>query len=196
MGHKHQLITMIILAVILFAIILRILFLLPQWIGKHEFDVLSAISYTRNNNILVDADLKMDFSDEAVEALENGIPLTVVVEVKVLRKRDWWLDVAIKASQKIFEFRYHPLTNVHQVKNLATGERYSFNTRQQALDVLGTIRSAQLIEIDKLDNKSSYYIMMRAFLDTSRLPAALRQIAALSPAWRLESQWYQWQLND
>ncbi len=196
MGQRHQLITMIILTVILFAIILRILFLLPQWIGKHEFDVVSATSYTRNNSILVDADIKMDFSDEAVEALENGIPLTVVVEVKVMRKRAWWLDVSIKASQKIFEFRYHPLTNVHQVTNMASGERYSFNTRQQALDILGTIRSAQLIEIDKLDNKSSYYIMMRAFLDTSRLPAALRQIAALSPAWRLESQWYQWLLDD
>jgi len=199
-GHKkpsqrYQLLAMIIVGLILFVIILRILFLLPQWIGKHEFNVLSASSYTRDNQIVVDADIKMDFSDKAVEALENGIPLTVAVEVKVLRKRSWWRDVIIKESQKNFEFRYHPLTNVHEVKNLATGERYTFNTRQEALDVLGTIRSAQLIEINKLENNYTYYFQMRAFLDTSRLPAALRQVAALSPEWRLESQWFQWQLK-
>ena len=192
---RFQLIVMIILGIILFGIILRILFLLPQWIGQHEFEVLSASSYTLDNTILVNADLKMNFSEQAVEALENGIPLTVAVEVKVLRTRPWWRDVTIKASQKNFEFRYHPLTNVHVVKNLASGERYTFNTRQRALDVLGTIRGAQLIETNQLDNNNSYYFQMRSFLDTSRLPAALRQIAALSPAWRLESQWFQWQLK-
>lgn len=186
---------MILLGLMLFGIILRILFLLPQWIGKHEFQVLTASSSTQKKQIIVDADIKMDFSDKAVEALENGIPLTVVVEVKVMRERSWWFDAIVKQAQKDFEFRYHPLTNVHVVKNLATGVRYTFNTRQEALDVLGTIRGAQLIAVNKLDNNYRYYFQMRSFLDTSRLPAALRQIAALSPAWRLESQWFQWQLK-
>lgn len=168
----------------------------PHLTNKGDFQILSANSYELKNSIAIDADLKMHFPDAVVDALENGIPLTIAVEVQVLRKRTWWRNVVIKNSTQLFELRYHPLTNVHEVKNIATDERYSFNSRQDAMAVLGTIRRAILIESKELNKNKHYFVQMRILLDISHLPPALRQVASLSSAWRLESTWYQWQISD
>jgi len=169
---------------------------LPHLMNKGDFQVLSASSYEIKNDIAIDADLKMRFPEAVVDALENGIPLTIAVEVQVLRERLWWRNVVIKRSVQLFELRYHPLTNVHEVTNIATGERYSFNTRQDAMAVLGTIRGASLIENKELTKNQQYFVQMRISLDISHLPPALRQVASLSSSWRLESTWYQWPISN
>ena len=167
----------------------------PSLVNKGDFQIISAGSFERNNSITIDADLKMDFTEDVVDALENGIPLTIAVEIQVLRKRFWWHNIIIKESTQLFELRYHPLTNVHEVKNIATDERYTFKTRQDAMAVLGTIRGAHLIEKKELSKNKQYYIQMRILLDISHLPPALRQLASLSPAWRLESSWFLWEID-
>jgi hypothetical protein len=168
----------------------------PLLTDKGDFQVLSASSYEFKNSIAIDADLKMHFPDPVVDALENGIPLTIVVEVQVFRERPWWRNFLIKRSTQLFELRYHPLTNVHEVKNIATDERYSFNSRQDAMAVLGTIRGAFLIENKQLNKNKQYSAQIRILLDISHLPPALRQVASLSSSWRLESAWYQWQISN
>lgn len=168
----------------------------PSLIDQGGFQIISANSFERESNIAIDADLKMDFPDDVVEALENGIPLTIAVDVQVLRERIWWQNLIVKESTQLFELRYHPLTNVHEVKNIGTDERYTFDSRQDAMAVLGTIRGAHLIEKKELSNNRQYYVQMRILLDISRLPPALRQIASLSSSWRLESPWFRWEIDD
>ena len=193
---KCQVFTALLL-ILVFSLLLSFLFnIFPSLLNKGDFQVISAYSFEHDNNIAIDADLKMSFPDDVVEALENGIPLTIAVDVQVLRERPWWRDIIIKESTQLFELRYHPLTNVHEVKNLATDERYTFNSRQDAMAVLGTIRGAHLINKNELSQAQQYDVQMRIFLDISHLPAALRQIASLSSSWRLQSQWYRWKISD
>jgi len=180
---------------ILFLIFLFLFNFLPGITAQDEFHIKSARSYVVNDGIVLDADMMMDFSNEAVEALENGIPLTLMVEVQLFRERFLWRNIIIKESQQLFELRYHPLTNIHEVKKIATGKRYSFNTRQDAMAVLGTIRGAHLIDKKVLNSDNQYTIRIRTSLDINHLPLALRQIASLSPSWYLKSPWYLWNLN-
>ncbi|MDX2503562.1 MAG: DUF4390 domain-containing protein [Gammaproteobacteria bacterium] len=186
------------LAVVLtLSLMLLFLFnLFPRLTSKGEFQISSARTYEVNGSIVIDADLKMNFPEEVVEALENGIPLTIAVEVQLYRERQWWRNIIIKESLQLFELFYHPLTNVHEVKNIATEDRYSFNSRQDAMAVLGTIRSAHLIDKKMLEQTGRYYVQMHTLLDISRLPPALRQIASLSPSWRLESPWYRLTIDN
>lgn len=186
------------LAVVVFCSLL-LLFLfntLPRFTSSNDFLISSASTYVINDNILIDADLTMNFSADVVDALENGIPLMVAVEVQVFQERLWWRNIVIKESLQLFELRYHPLTDVHEVKNMATGDRYSFNSRKDAMATLGTIRGAGLIEKKLLSQDSQYFVQMRTLLDISHLPNALRQIASLSSSWRLESPWYRWPITE
>ena len=189
---RYQFFALLLLGITGSVAIFVIFNVLPQYTEQQMFRVNSVKTYAQSEHILIDADLSMNFSSEVIEALENGIPLTIAVEVQVYRQRQWWPDVIIKESLQLFELAYHPLTNVHVVRNLATQERYSFNSREEALLVLGTIRGAHLIEQQQLKPDQTYYVQIHTLLDINHLPPALRQIAALSPAWRLESNWSRW----
>jgi len=183
--------------VLVFSLVLLLFFnLWPRLSPSGQFQISSAKTYDMNESIVIDADLKMNFSKEVVEALENGIPLTIAVEVQIFRERPWWRNIVIKESMQLFELRYHPLTDVHEVKNLATQERYSFKSREDAMAVLGTIRAAHLIDKKMLNKNDQYHVQIHTLLDISRLPPALRQIASLSSSWRLESPWYQLAVNS
>ena len=180
---------------IIFLILLLSFNVFPRMMSQDGFHINFARSYMVDDNIILDADIKMDFSAEVAEALENGIPLMIVVEVQLFRERSFWRNVMIKESQRLFELRYHPLTNIHEVTNIATGKRYSFNSRQEAMAVLGIINGAHLINKKMLRPATQYVIQIRTFLDINYLPLALRQVAALSSSWYLRSIWYQWKLN-
>lgn len=177
-------------------IVLSLLNVFPGFINKSDFQVVSASTFEYKESISIDADLKMNFPDVVVEALENGIPLTIAVDIQVLRERPWWRNLIIKESRQRFELRYHPLTNVHEIKNIATSERYTFNSRHDAMAVLGTIRGAHLIDRKQLSRQRQYSVQMRILLDINRLPLALRQVASLSSDWRLESPWFFWKISD
>ncbi len=189
---RYQFFALFLLGVMGSVAIFVIFNVLPQYTEQQMFSVNSVKTYAQSDHVLIDADLSMNFSSEVIEALENGIPLTIAVEVQVYRQRKWWPDVIIKESLQLFELAYHPLTNVHVVRNLATQDRYSFNSREEALQVLGTIRGAHLIEKQLLKPDQTYYVQIHTLLDINHLPPALRQIAALLPAWRLESNWSRW----
>lgn len=197
--HSNGVLFTIVTMLLVLSLIFLFLFnLLPGFTTQGEFQVSSAKSYIVKEHILIDADMNMKFSEEVAEALENGIPLTIKVEVQVLRERFFWRDRMVKESLQLFELHYHPLTDIHEVVNIATEERYSFHSRQDAMAVLGTIRGAVLMNKKRLTKSHQYHIRMRTSLDISRLPLALRQIASLSSSWHLESPWFVWaiDLND
>lgn len=191
----YQFLSLLLLFVFASIIVFSLFNILPLILGNKNFQVLSASSYQQNNTIVVDANLQIDFTEDVVEALENGIPLIIAVEVQVFHETSWWRNQLVKESRQLFELRYHPLTNIHEVKNLANNERYSFNSRHDAMFVLGTIQGAELIDKKLLDKKKQYFVQIRTLLDISQLPAALRQVAAVSSSWRLESLWYRWPIT-
>lgn len=182
-------------SIVFFLALLFVFNFLPRMTTQDGFSIKSARSYTLNEELLIDADMQLIFTPEVAEALENGIPLIIVVEVQLFRERFLWRNNMIKESQRLFELRYHPLTNIHEVTSMASGQRYSFNSRQEAMSVLGMIRGAHLINKNSLSMGSQYKIQIRTFLDINYLPLALRQVASLSSSWYLRSPWYLWDVD-
>ncbi len=176
---------------------------LPQWVEKTDksvnqsnnmFLVEKAESSLQDDHYYLDATLSMHFSPEVIEALENGVSLTITIELKIIEKNSWF-DKVIKESVQNFEIRYYALTNLHSIKNLVTQKEFFFNSREDVLEQLGKIRHAHLINTDELNNNKHHQVQLRVFVDIWRLPEVLRPVASLSPAWYLKSNWYNWMLN-
>lgn len=190
------------LLVILFSTlgILSALIFLPQWFkavndtGGALFEVEMAESVLKEGSYYINARLKMDFTPEVIEALESGVPLTLNIELKVWQQHDW-VDKTIKESTQSFEYRYNALTGIHSMQHVSSGQKYSFDSREDALALLGNIHLAHLIKKEELDSSTHHKVAMRVLLDIWNLPAVLRPVASLSPQWRLESDWYGWMLN-
>ncbi|MFK5895185.1 MAG: DUF4390 domain-containing protein [Pseudomonadota bacterium] len=173
--------------------------LLPSWIeksyqNKNSFSIQQANSVLEDYDFYINASLEMNFTPAVIAALANGVPLTITIELQVNQKNEWF-DTLIKESMLQFELRYHALTDIYTIKNKSSKKEYHFNSREEAMELLGNISHAHLISLQQLDQSKHHQVSLRVFLDIWQLPDVLRPVASLSKDWQLRSQWYKWMLN-
>lgn len=135
------------------------------------------------------------FSQEALEALDNGVPLTIVTHIQVRRSDAWMWEDSLLDLQLRRAIRYRPLSKRYEVYQLpGTGGR-EFVTREAAIRALGEIADLRLVEQKNLDPERAYEVQMKVFLDIEELPLPLRPMAYLAPSWKLSSGWKKWPLT-
>ncbi len=110
------------------------------------FSVRDARAVLKDDVYLLDANIVYRFSDAALEALHNGIPLVLEMQIKVGRKRDWlWTDTVAALSRR-FRLQYHALSDRYVIHNLNTDQRQSFATLDDALHGLGLVRGFPMLD--------------------------------------------------
>lgn len=126
-------------------------------------------------------DLALDcrLSGPMQDAIDHGIPLTLIVDVRAGR----WPH-ALQSRQKV-ELRYFPLSRRYQLRQGEGDDVRSFPTRNWLVDSLGSLRLRLPAPFAQLPRGSS--VQVRAGIDAAALPGALRLPALFEPAWRLAS---------
>ena len=144
---------------------------------------------------LVDADIALEFSAESLEALANGVSLTILIEMQVVRSRPWVWDEEVAEIRADYQLQYHALSDQYVVRNLNLGTSQSFATLGSAREALGTVSGFPLVDAHLLSDAGEYLLRIRARLNIEALPAPLRPLAYLSSLWRLDSEWYEWPMK-
>jgi hypothetical protein len=144
---------------------------------------------------VLDADIEFGFSPEALEALDNGVPLTVELRFQVRSADAWiWEDSATDLRLR-YAVRYKPLSGRYEVYRLPGDRGRSFVSREAAIAALGEIRGIQIVSKDRLEPDIAYLVYIKVELDIEELPLPLRPMAYLRPAWKLRSSWTEWPLT-
>jgi hypothetical protein len=140
-------------------------------------------------SLLLDGQITFNFSQAALEALENGLPLGVEIEANIRPVGKWyWPRDLVSLSYKL-EIQYHALSQHYLVKAIGYQYPRAFLTRSSALAALGMIDELALIELQRLDPEETYQVSVRSILDSESLPVPLRPLTYLSEEWRLRSKW-------
>ena len=182
---------------ILFAALLCLLisFIFSNPGHAEGFRILAAETKLKNNVFQLAANMDLKFSDDALEALRSGVPLIVLVNIEVLKDRNWWWDKTIAELEQGYLLLYHALSEKYIIHNLNSGAQQNFISLNTALHSLGNIRNLPLIDKNLLEEGDDYYVQMQTYLDIESLPAPMRPIAYISSQWQLESDWFSWQLK-
>jgi hypothetical protein len=164
------------------------------------FDIRNARTKLVNGVYLLDADISFVFSDDALEAIDNGVPVTIVLEMQVLRERDFiwdnlWWDEDIAQLEAKMRIETRPLSNNYLLRNLNSGETQVFGSFTDLVAELGKIRNFPLLDAYLIDDQGRFYLRLRALLDIESLPSPMRPLAYLSSLWRLQSDWYEWPIE-
>jgi len=162
---------------------------LEHFVVEHASTHLVEEVYVLNARILY------RFNPDVLEALESGVPLTIRLDVEILRPREWLWNETFTTLVQRYQLQYHALTQQYLVKNLNSGIQYNFPTREGSLEALGEIGDLPLLDKRLLDPGTHYTARLRADLDVESLPGPLRLLAYLSPQWRVQSEWYTWPLT-
>lgn len=149
-----------------------------------------------NDVYVLNADIDYQFSPAVLEALENGVPLTLKLNIEIVRPRQLLWNEQFTDLQQRYRIEYHALSEQYIVKNLNSGIQYNFPSQIDAIDALGTITDLPILDKRLLAPGQRYTGRLRASLDIQALPTPLLLLAYLSPQWHLSSEWYTWPLQS
>ena len=159
------------------------------------FTIVSANTQLIKNVYQLEAKIDLNFSDDALEALRSGVPLIILLNIEVLKDRDWWWDKTIAELEQGYLLLYHALSEKYIIHNLNSGAQNNYVSLNAALYSLSNVREFPLIDKNLLEKGDQYYARIRTYLDIESLPAPMRPIAYISSQWQLESDWYSWPLK-
>ena len=169
---------------------------LPAWAQDGAFTIRTAYTELLNGVYDLNADMDLSLSDDAVNALENGVPLVVELQIEIIKHRSFvWNTTAAKLTER-YQISYHALTRRFIITNLNSGDEQSFASYRDAITSLGQVNDLPLIDAKLLQADARYNIRMRAVLDIKDIPGPLQLVASVFKGWDLASDWYEWVLTS
>ena len=147
----------------------------------------------KNGSSVVSSKMEFLFSEAAIEALESGVALQIEFNLKIKRTRTrrYLWDKRISTLSKRLKIERHALTERYIVTDSLDQQRRIFESINSAFDGLNEMSDIPVSSLSELQD-GEYTIALRARLDIEALPAPMRPIAYISPAWRMSSEWFEW----
>ncbi|MFO1418601.1 MAG: DUF4390 domain-containing protein [Methylotetracoccus sp.] len=141
---------------------------------------------------VLDGDARYAFSADSIEALANGVPLTLVIRCTVDRERRFWWNERIADFRERLDIRYHPLGKLYLMQYSDRGPAQSYASLEALLAEMGSIRGVPVMPASRVEADQRYRASLSIWLDIEALPLPLRPFAYLSPSWYLGSPAYRW----
>jgi len=142
----------------------------------------------------LNANVDLGLSEAAVEALGEGIPLTLVVEIAVSRERRFLPDAGVAALEQRWGLDYDALSERYVVTNRNSGAQATYPTLGEALDDLSTIRNLPMIDADLLEAGRRHEVSVRATVEIGGMPDAVK-VLIFWRDWSRSTDWYTWSIR-
>lgn len=157
-----------------------------------RFEIRSAYIEPAEGVYELNATLVFDLPDGAREAIREGAPLTLDLEIVLHRSRKYWLDESVANLTQRYELVYHALSERYLLRNLNSDQQVSYATLDAALDSMRVVTRLPILDQSLVLPDSRHEISLRGHLDVRTMPDALRFIVFWANDWRQTTEWYTW----
>jgi len=163
--------------------------------SPRRFEIRSAFVEPADSVYMLNARLDFDLPPGAQAAIDDGVVLTLDLEIVVNRARRYWLDDTVATLEQHYELVYHALSERFLVRNVNSGEQLSLPTLESALASLQLVDRLPILDQTLVQPDLRYEVSLRGRLDVRNMPDALRFVLFWVDDWRQTSDWYTWPLN-
>jgi len=150
----------------------------------------AALSQQQETHLL-NARINYQLSEEAIDALHNGITLTFNVNLSIIEPRSWLWNKHLYQTQLTYQIKYHTLSEIYKISGHHNNTQHNFASLDAALFAIGNINEAPIHAITnrkKINGKAA----LTAYLNIEALPLPMRPLAYFTPGWHLQSDPYLW----
>jgi len=176
--------------------LLGVLSVLATPIAAAQFSVHEVQAKIVDEALQLNTRIDLALTAKTEEALAKGIPLDLIIEVQLIRRRTLLWDKRVADWQLRRRIQYHALSGLYLVSGLHPDvyDLASFDTLASALSHIGALQDAELplTKNKNISSDDSHSLELRVYLDLEALPSLLRPVAYTSPSWYLSSGWTTW----
>lgn len=137
--------------------------------------------------LFVASSFEFDLPHALYEALHRGIALYFTHEFQLAKERWYWFDKTKVESRFMIRLAFDPLTRRYRLSY--NGLSHSFDTLEQALPYIKSIRRWRVAPSDVIRNTDDYVAEIRFRLDATKLPKPMQVVNAGSSDWNISSDW-------
>lgn len=161
------------------------------------FTVASIQARAVAKSLHIEGSLDLSLTPKVEEAIGKGIPIQVVTDFRLYRRRPLLWDERVNSWTLRRELSYHALSGQYLIGEVSAvpADRESFTALNEALTELGTLDEVTLPLDTPLDADANYRLDVRVGIDIEALPALLRPVAYTSSDWNLNSGWTTWKVQ-
>ncbi len=157
-----------------------------------RFEVRSAFLEPTEHVYQLNATLNLALSKSAQQAIREGVPVALELDLSIARKRRYWKDQEVAYLAERWQIRYHALSERYVVNSLNSGEQTSYSTLAAALTALSQVRDLPVVDEALIQKGENYEGSLRAVATIEGgLPNALR-VMMFWIDWKRSTEWYTW----
>ena len=105
------------------------------------FVIEQAVLRAADVRYVVDARIDFGFSADNVEAMRNGVGLTVIVDIEVRGKRRRWWHQVLAVRELRYRIETSALTDRYRIRDMNRGVTLNFRSFEEMVDALGYVES-------------------------------------------------------
>ncbi len=143
----------------------------------------------------MDAMIEIQIPEYIIQAIYNGVPLPLLLQIEVNELNSWWLDRTLVTIEQRYVLHYFPLYDFIRLDNLTDGSSVTLKSFNAAFKKIGTIDHFPILDKEHFSISNEIYARMRLKLDESALPKPLRTESLLGGSWDIESDWKEWSVR-
>ena len=167
--------------------------LAPAVANAKDFNIVQANASFDQTSLSVEASFDLQLSEAVSEALYNGVSIQLLTTLDLFTRRAYIWDQRI--AQWVFtqQISYHSLTNRFVLTSPQQKESRSYASLNDLFSDIKEFSFESDILGDTLPaSKHGYKLQLRILLDNTILPAPLRVMTYILPAWKLRSDVHEW----
>jgi hypothetical protein len=149
--------------------------------------IAAALEPIPGGGMALNATFEFEMPQVLEEAVQKGIAVYFNIEFELFRKRWYWLDRRVSSSTLTYRLSFSPLTRQYRLAR--GGLSQPFDSLDEALGLLKSVRQWKVIEPGVLSPRDSYEAQVRMRLDVTQLPKPFQVNAITSREWNLASDW-------
>ena len=159
-----------------------------------RFEVRNAFAEPVDGVWQLNANLDLGLSEAALEAVTEGIPLTLVLEIEVSRERRFLPDAGVAELEQRWRLAFDALSERYVVTNRNSGAQSSYPSLEEAVGSLSRIRNLPMIDADLLEPGRRHEVSVRATMEIGGLPGAVK-VLIFWRDWSRSTEWYTWSIR-
>ena len=158
------------------------------------FKIRSAEFQLEEGNLLLNADIQIEFPEYINIAIEQGFSVPIMFAIEIMQQKNYWPDKRVVSLKQRYRVNYQPMLRSYVIQDENNASRLYFDNLNAAIALISRVDSYPLLDINNLAADLSYYARLQYGIDVDVLPIPLKSSSLWDNDWDLRSKWYDWEI--